>query len=604
MRAPVPTPARQHRRRLLVLGLLVVVPFFLRLWPIQHGFPTTAHVPDTHIVKNALGMLADKHPVPPVGKYSTYPNLLPYVLAPVYAGQYALGRVTGAWGGGEEFKQTLYREPARVHLPARILVALLGALTPLVVLGAGRAMGLGVGAWVAAWLVGTGLLHVQFSTQERPWAPMVLFLALAAWPAARYVTSGRARDLFLSGLAAALSFSCHQSGLAALGITGLAWALGPPGWTGAALKERLRRGFVCVGLFALLSLAVGHPYYVVHGLVDKGQVAAGDALKEGIYVGGQAFVFQLRAETFRKLGTAFVGYDPVTLLFGVLGLVFALRRRAALPATLFALGWAALFLSNQGDHTRYLLPLVVLLAWPAGMFAEALWSSKPARAALLVLLAVPLVQAVRFGWVLRQDDTRALAAAKLTEEHAGDAVAVDMWGPELPLNAKALERLSQHRSLGGREAHRLEIYVLYEAEPPGPPGLDALPVEAIFDYALRFRSSWVEDEEQEVLGEDPTDALLRLGMTHVLVVDRAPGDGQPPLLLDPATTATNEQGGAEPKMAPLRLDGGPLWTIQPGPEATDAALPTELSFPLTQLWQVDRPGPALTLYRLAADEGR
>ena len=597
------TPIRP--RRLPFLALLLGSALFLRLWPIRHGFPTTAYVPDTHIVRNALGMLRDRDPIPPVGKYSTYPNLLPYMLVPIYATQYALGRAGGEWSGAGEYKARLLEEPARAHLPARVLVALFGALTSLVVLGAGRAMGMGVGAGVAAWLVATGLLHTHLSTQERPWVPMVFFLALAAWPAARYATGGRPRDLLLSALAAALSFSCHQSGLLALGITGLAWAVGPPGWSGAALVERLRRGVLAVGLFGVLSLTVGHPYYAKYGGVAREQVAAGESLgSDGVSIGGQAFVFQFRSETFHKLGRALVGYDPLLLILGVLGLGLALRRRSALPATLFLLGWAALFLTNQGDHTRYLLPLVVLLAWPAGMVVEHLWHRPLARALLLFLLVLPPVQALRLGWILRREDTRTLAAQRL-EQSRDLAVAVDMWGPELPLDQGALERLAEHRPLGSREAHRLTLY-RSGLTPPGPPGLDALPLESIFDYALRFRSSCIEPEEQAELGEDPTDALLGLGLDHVLVVDRTPDDALPPILLDGAKEARDEAGRPLPKMAPLRVIEPPLWTIRPGPTEAllgDGSLPTEMAFPLTELWRLDRPGPQLTLYALDAEGG-
>ncbi len=596
---------RPPPRRLLALGVLVLLPLFLRLWPIQHGFPTTAYVPDTHIVRGALGMAKDMDPVPPVGKYSTYPNLLPYTLLPIYAGQYALGRLQGSWGGRPEYKARLLEEPARAHLPARILIALLGALTPWIVLRGARVMGLGVGAWVAAWLVATGLLHVQFSTQERPWVPLVTFMALAAWPAARYVRGGGSRDLHLSGLAAALSFCCHQAGGLSLGITGLAWLVGPQGWSGPALTERLRRGFVCVGLFTLLSLAIGHPYYLVHGLVDTGQVAGGESLGgNAVSIGGQAFVFELRAATFVKLSKALVGYDPVLLLLGVGGLVLALRRRAALPAVLFCLGWAALFMTNQGDHTRYLLPLVVLLAWPAGFLAERLWPNPKARGVILVLLAFPLVQSLRLGVVLRREDTRSIAAARLERDHANDGIALDMWGPEVLMNRASLERLAEHRDLGGRERHRLKYWTLWNTEPPGGEGLDALPVEAVFDYAQRFGASWVEEDEVTELGSDPTTALLRLGLTHVLLVDRTPDDDTPPLLIDPRTEAFDEKGLPVPKMAPLRLNDEVLWSVHPGGEGgavTEASLPAELTFPLTQIWQVTRPGPKLTLRRLAAE---
>ncbi len=578
---------------------------FLRLWPIGHGFPTTAYVPDTHIVRGALGMAKDKSPVPPVGKYSTYPNLLQYMLVPVYGGQYALGRVTGEWGGAGEYGMRVLEEPARAHLPARILVALLSALAPWVVLVAGRAMGLRGGAWVAAYLVATGLLHVHFSVQERPWAPLVTCMALAAWPAALYLRSGRSLHLLLSGLAAALSFSCHQAGGGALAIPALAWLLGPPGWRGRELVERARRGFLCIGLFAVLALAVGHPYYLVHGLPERGSIAAGDALgSNAISIGGQALVFELRWETFIKLGRALVGYDPLLLLLGLLGLVSALKSRPARPALLFALAWAAFFMTNQGDHVRYLLPLVVLLAWPAGWASEWIGRGPKGRLVLGVLLLLPLVQALRLGWVLRREDTRSVAAARLLEEHSDAALAIDVSGPELPLNRASLERLATHRALGARERHRLEYWTVWEAEPPDGPGLDALPLEAIFDYYPRFGASEVEAEELERLSADPNEALRRLGRELVLVVDKTPDDGEPPILLDPAVSARDESGNPLPKMPPLELEGEPLWRVHPageGGRALDANLPSELTFPLTQIWMVERPGPKLELYRLAAD---
>lgn len=586
--------ASPNRTRWLFLGLLVVLPLFLRLWPIQHGFPTTAHVPDTHIVRSALGMAKDKHPVPPVAKYSTYPNLLPYMLLPVYAADFGIRRVTGQIAGKGEYEKLLKEKPATAHLPARILVALFGALTPLVVFGAARAMGLGVGAWFAAWLVASGLLHVQFSTHERPWVPMVFFLALTAWPAALYGKSGAARHLFLAGIAAALSFSCHQSGLFALGLCGAAWLLGPLGWSGAALKERLRVGVMCVGLFLVIGIAIGHPYYLFYGMPDTSQVAAGDSMgSNAVNVGGQAWVFTVRFETMAKLVPAFLGYDPVLALFGAAGLLLAFARKEMRAVAIFTAALAALLFTGQGDHTRYLLPIGVLLTWPAGALLEKLWSG-PAKYALLVVMALPLVQALRLGHVLRQEDTRAMAAEQLTKLEG--SVAVDMWGPELPLSMPSLERLSRFRNLTGREAHRV-LYYEHDVEPPGRAGLDAFPVEAIFDYALHQGGAWIEKSDREELGTgDPTEALLSLGLTHILITDRYPGDVVP-ILLDPRV----EPGGDFPKMAPLRVESEPDWIVSPGDDPVDASLPSELAFPLTQLWKVERPGPVLRLYRLKTD---
>ena len=562
----------------------------LRLWPLDHGMPEN-YVPDTHVVKNALGMARDKNPVPELREYgSTYPNLIPYLLLPAYGAQFAIGRVTGAWGGAQEFGQRLMVEPSRAHRTARRILALLSCLAPAIAYRAARAMGLGAGAWGAAYLVATSLLHVHLSTQERPWALMATFLLLACWPAALYAQQGGRRYLLFAGLAAAGAAASHQSGLLVLGVPGLAWLFGPEGWSGTALRNRILDGFACVALFAAAALVVGYPHLVLHGAVDESQVAAGDSMGDNaVQFGGQAVVFQLRAATFTKLGTALVGSEPVSLLLGLLGLAFALRTRASRPAVVFALGWSAFFLTNQNDHVRYLLPIAVLLAFPAGFALERLWGRPSMRAVLLVLLALPLVQALRLGWVLRQTDTRAVAAEQLTRDYPEVQLAIDAHGPALPLDLQSLERLAGWRDLGGRERYRLEL--LRAGELAG--GFDAVPLEAIFDYDLRSRTSRVEAEEEEELGSEPNEALRRLGRTHLLVVDRAPDDGRQPILLDP-------ESGVD-KMPAIAVDPEPLFVVHPageGGRAGDGNLPAELTFPLTQLWQLERPGPLLRLHAL------
>lgn len=587
---PAPDAGRARAPGWLALLVLVVLPLGLRLWPIEHGLPEN-YVPDTHIVRNALGMARDRDLVPEVGRYSSYPYLLPYLLLPVYGAEFALGRAQGEWRSTAEFGERLMLEPERAHRTARWLVALLSALAPWVVWRAARAMGLSAGAWFAAYFVATSLLHVQFSLLERPWGPMVTGCAGAVWAAARYGRTGARRSLVLSGLAAALAAACHQAGLFALGIPGLAWLLSPRAWRGAALRARLLDGVACVAVFFALALVLGYPHYLVHGRVDRAAVAAGDALGENsISIGGQGLVFALRGATFFKLGRALVGYDPLLLACALLGLGSALRssRGLRVPA-LFALAWAAFFLTNQGDHVRYLLPLAVLLAWPAGAFAERVWARPRARVVLLAACALPLVQALRLGWILRQPDTRALCAAELARDFARAPLAIDAYGPELPLDRTSLERLAGWRELGARERHRLQSLAPGEVD-----GFDAVPLEAVFDYDPRSGRAWIEEDERSELGTDPSVALRRLGRRYVVVADRTPGDGRPPLLLDPEPRAE--------KMPALVVDGDPLLRVDPagpGGGLTDASLPAELSFPLTQLWLTRRPGPLLELYRLA-----
>ena len=132
--------------------LLFILPLALRLAPVDHGLPRN-YVPDTHAVRAALGMVRDKDPVPEVGQYSTYPNLLPYSLIPAYAAWYLGGRVMGEWDSPESYGDALLDHPGLPNLIARLVVVLFGALTTWVVFRAAKAAGLGVGAYCAAWLV-------------------------------------------------------------------------------------------------------------------------------------------------------------------------------------------------------------------------------------------------------------------------------------------------------------------------------------------------------------------------------------------------------------------------------------------------------------------
>jgi hypothetical protein len=596
--SPAFAPAAPRAPRWAALVVLLLLPLALRLAPIRHGLPATSYVPDTHVVRGALGMAKEKTLVPPSGAYTSYPYLLPYLLLPVYGAEYAVGRATGAWSGTGEFGMRLLEEPGRAHLPARILVALFGALTPFAMFRLARACGLRTGAWVAAWLVGTGLLHVHFSVQERPWVPMTFFAVLAAWGAAAHV-GGRRRALLGAWIAAALAFATHQGGLFALGIPGLAWLLGPA--EGGLFAPR-RLGTLAVGLaaFAAVALVVGHPYYLVHGAAEPHAIAGG--VEGTVQVGGQGFVYRFRLASVVRMAKAFAAYDPALLLLGVGGLGFALARRAAAPATVFALVWGAVFLTNYNDHVRYLLPFVVLLAPAAGFAAERLWTARaPAlRGALVVLLAVPLVQAARLAQVLARPDTRAEALARLAALAAaepGARVAIDVYGPDAPLDLASLERLAGWRDLYAREEHRRAMLAA-GAPQPGGDGLDAVRVEDLFEFQDRLHASRVKPA-LERLGDDPNAIFAALGVTHVLLVDRDPGDGVAPFLVDPTPPV-----GAAEKMPLLRVEPAPEWVVSParaGGVPREARLPTELELPLVSLWQVDRPGPCLALHRL---EGR
>jgi hypothetical protein len=567
------------------LLLLVLVALALRLAPIDHGMPRP-YVPDSHMVRNALGMLRDRHPVPPVGRYSSYPNVVPYLLVPIYAAEYAVGRASGAWAGAGEFGARAALDPRLTALPARALMALLGALTAAVVVLAGQAAGLRRGAWAAGWLAATCLLHVQFSTQERPWVALIFFGALCLWAAIVHERDGRLRPLLAAGAAAGLAFGCHQAGAIFLGLCGFAWGFAPGGWRGNALKRRLAWGAACVAVFAVVAVVLGHPYYLVHGGVAQEAVVGGERAAGELSIGGQAFRLEISLDTFARLSQALCGYDPVLVLLGLAGWIPLALARGTRAAGAFALAAAAFFMTNPSDHVRYLLPVCLLLALSGGMAVERLATTPARSAAIALVLALPLVQAVRFDVVLARADTRELAERRLAELPPGARVAIDHYGPAVDLSQSALERLIELRGepLRTRENVRLELLkagVLASSQA----GIDALFAEDLFERDEQL--TYGVRQELRALGATPREVLAALGVTHLLLVERRPG-------------AQSEQ-----PLSDLAQGREIVWTISPARGESppkEAFLPTEMDFPLRALWAVERPGPWMRLYRLAMEE--
>jgi len=570
-------------RKLAAAGLLLALPLALRLVPIRHGMPRN-YIPDTHMVRQALSMARDRDLVPEAGKYSFYPNLLPYLLLPCYAAEYGLGKARGDWQSSREFGDHLLDHPEDAALVARLLVALFGALTPLVVFQTARAAGLRSGAWVAGFLAATSLLCVHLSTHERPWMPLTFFMALSAWPAARYARSGRGPALLYSGTAAALAAACHQGGLAALAIPGFAWLFGPLEWKRRDRLLRLRQGAGCILVFAVVALAFGYPHFVLHGFAVAG-VAGGQKMLEaegGVHVSGLSIVFDLRWESLVRLAGAVFGYDPVVVLLGMGGLALGLGRRELRAPLAFALAWAAFFMTNRSDHVRYLVPVVVFLCWPAGLLAEELVARRWGKVLLLAALALPLVQSTRLAWLLTRPDTRADAEARLSGLEKGAVVAIDRYGPEVDLDRAGLARLERVRVSRGEPLRlredRRRLRFGAGSVAPGEEGVDAVRIEELFEIDERTGRISVR-EGLEALGQEPREVLLALGVTHFLRVDRCPAE---------------ERGD-------LALGGRVVLVIDPalgiGPPR-EAYLPTEMRFALTGLWQVSRPGPWLALQDL------
>jgi len=576
----------KHPLRAVMLLLAALT--FLSL---DHGLPQR-YVPDDHAVRCALGIAQDVGEgkvgllwalVPPAGKYTTYPYLLPYADLAAIGGTYVAGRVVGAWHGTGEFRDRVLADPTLAWLPARCVTALLALLLPWATFRAARELWRGkAAAALAALLAGSSLLVVQFAHTERPWAPMTALVAVTLAASLRLQRKRGVRDVVAAGACAGLAAATHPVGALAFGLPALAVLLWRPG---------LRAVLAGVGAGLLVALVVGYPYLLVyHADTGRGAIAGQLGVEGAVDIGGQAFdPTRLSGALAGPVAAAWFGYDPVLVALGLIGLFLAapaLRGRGALLLVLPPLLLALLFLLYDGSHVRYLMPAVPFLAIGAVETLQRLLAApvgpRAARAALAsAAVALPLVQAARLDLLLGRTDTRTEAAQRLAAlTQPGQLIAVDGYGPPLQPTGASVARW--HALVWASQSEERALELAEAGVPERPEARDVLPLYRFWKFQSCYPSDYLGPGGPTELA----DFMQAWEVSWYVQVDRAPAR-EPRAPVDAFVAAHGT----------LALELSPTGRTPP----REAALPTEMSFPLRDLWLYQRPGPWVRVWRLHGD---
>jgi len=568
------------RTVLIILALLDVL-------SLDHGLPQR-YVPDDHAVRCALGIARDlgegkvgvlQALVPPAGQYTTYPYLLPYADLAAIGATYAGGRVVGAWHGTGEFGESVLADPTLAWLPARIVTVLLALLLPLATYRAARELGRSKHrAALAALLAGSSLLVVHFAHTERPWAPMTALIAVTLAASLRLRRCRRLRDGAWAGACAGLAAATHPVGALAFGLPVLAAWLWRPGL-------RVLLAAAATGL--VVALLVGYPHLLVyHADTGRGAIAGQLGADNAVEIGGQAFdPTRLSGALAGPVALAWFAYDPVLVGLGLIGLALlarSLRGQGALLVVLPPLLLVALFLLYDGSHVRYLMPAAPFLALGTVETLQRLrrpGAARGARTALaLAAVALPLVQATRLDILLRRPDTRSEAADVLARiVPKGQLIAVDGYGPPLQPTAASIRRWHPLVWASQSEERALQLADAGVAEPSD--ARDVLPLYRFW----RFQSCYPEDYLGPGGPTELEDFMQAWDVRWYVQVDRAP-QREPRAPVDEFTG----------KHGTLVLELSPTGRSAP----REAALPTEMSCALRDLWAVQRPGPWVRVWRL------
>ncbi|MBK9384373.1 MAG: phospholipid carrier-dependent glycosyltransferase [Planctomycetes bacterium] len=550
----------------LFLGALL-----LRVVALPQGGPPHDYVPDEHAVRAALAMLEARDPLLRDGSPSSYPHLLPWLIAPLEALLYLGARARGAVASPEEFGAQLAVEPWPAFLVARALCALLGALTALVAVRLARRLGASSRtAWIAGALIAVSPLHVLLSAQARPWAPLGFFFLLAVERSA-FSLRARGRGTVGAALAAGAAAALHPLGFAAF----LPWL----GSAAIAARHRVRSLWLGAALAtALVMLAYPSQWGV------SAQRTPQEFAEAPLVLGGQGLYARFDGARAGELALELALMEPALLLALALALIDAVRggaialpRRARGPrclAQLLALFLGAFFLLYFGTLLRYFLPALLLVATVSAARLER------ARGLVLVALLASAATSARLSILLAREDTRTLAARELERSFLEGRVALEAGGPRLVLDRFSLERL---RAIDATSLTRRERAAL---ESERDAGQGALPLERVYrtrelrDFARGYARLWSREGRP-----DPADPAERLRLVlwaeaigAVMTARRDADDGS--RLLD----------------AELARRGELRFAIDPA--TVDARLPGEPQRGWLTLWSAAQPGPRIACHAL------
>jgi 4-amino-4-deoxy-L-arabinose transferase-like glycosyltransferase len=423
----------------LVLTAIFALAAALRLWGTNFGLPYTYHPDEGALVMPALNILrtGDYRPL-----RLDYGSAYIYTLTALYIPYF----LYGAWCGYFTTVADLpvyvdYHQIAQYPVPAlfligRVVTAVLGGLTVLVVYSLGNRL---AGRWagaVAAVLLAVEPLHARHAHFVTTDVPLTFLLMLALGRILDVFERGNWHDYFWAGAWVGLSASTKFPGGVMFSALLIAHLLRSHTWS-EVLDKRLVIGIAATagGFLVGTPYALDLPYFLNWMAVNLsfyGKTAS--ALVEG-----PTWLYYAK--------NLFLGETGPIVLVGVLGLARFVRQewRRGVVVTAFPAIYATSIVLQTSRYSRHLIPLIPFLVLGAGMFlvTAAEWLARrlpttvtPPRlpfvlAGLVALIAiVPLGVTIKTSALLAGQDIRTLALEWYNANIPPQAkVAADWTGP-------------------------------------------------------------------------------------------------------------------------------------------------------------------------------
>lgn len=459
----------------LMIALVALLLRFVGTW---YGLPAFYNSDEPFNVVNALSYGAKQSLEP---TYHVYPALHSYLLLMVYGLYFVVGRMAGVFESSLDFGASYFLNPTGLFWIGRLLSALLGVGSVVVLFILAKRFFSNRVAYVAAGLLSLSFIHVDLSHWILPEAAVGFMTILALYWIFRLTESSGTKTILVAGLLAGAAISTkYNAGFIVVPLLVATW------WRD---KGPLRFKGLLLALFALFAgFLISSPYWVL-SFASYWRDLSYTVSHVGAGMPGHIAAIPLVWPLWQLVASDW----GVGLLFvaGFFSLFFQRDRQKILIAALVVPTVLLVGLwTRSGIH--YLAPILPALALLAGVFLYQILTPKiPTLTRVLVLTAVFLPAFLKIGhydFRLTQQDSRT-TAQKWIEKNipARSTIAYEnyVYGPNLfdpgrylkkseesallPLQIRemlveeSLRRVTYHL-VNLRKEFRLKIL----ATPPGP----------------------------------------------------------------------------------------------------------------------------------------
>ncbi len=348
------------------LIIIFCIALYIRVYGNTYGLPYAEEADEPAIMDLAIAMLrtGDWNP-----HWFIYPGFFIYTQAFVtylyFLWAQAQGTLTDIQQLSAVFHDVRFIPQPELYVWARTTTAIVGALTPLALYGAGaRLYSRRVGI-LAALCLTFAFVHVQYSHFIRTDIPLTLFVTMGLWFAANILRRGSKFDYLLAGIACGLTFASKFNGFPIFLTVLLAHLLHLSSERASVRTTlrawlELRKHFILfwTGLGAFVAFGIFNPFIVL----NPNELFASLEWTRNYYGAGGSVIENANYYLSYLMWRGGFG-DGLTIV-AVLGLLLMLARhtRADLVAVSFPLVYFVLLLPWNYTNVRSSLPLPPFLA--------------------------------------------------------------------------------------------------------------------------------------------------------------------------------------------------------------------------------------------------